>query len=191
MAALPSLAQTLKQRRQRLAQQINIPVILWSGRSSARNFPANPYPFRASSHFLYFAGLPLEDVAIRLEAGRLELFMDDPTAADELWHGTSLTRDQVATQIGADAAYPLYRLKSFTEAAATLPVQDAATRLQQSQLLNRMLPPSTALQGDDLILAEAIVQLRLIHDAPALTEMRHAAAVTVETHIAGMQATRR
>lgn len=191
MAALPSLAQTLQQRRQRLAQHIHIPVILWSGRSSARNFPANPFPFRASSHFLYFAGLPLEDVAIRLEAGRLELFMDDPTAADELWHGTSLTRDQVAAKIGADAAYPLYRLKSFTEAAATLPVQDAATRLLQSQLLSRMLPPSTALQGDDLALAEAIVRLRLIHDDYALTEMRHAAAVTVEAHIAGMQATRR
>jgi Xaa-Pro aminopeptidase len=185
-----SLAQPLKQRRQRLAEQVNAPVLLWSGRSSARNFPANTYAFRASSHFLYFAGLPLDNAVIRLESGQLTLFMDDPTASDRLWHGTRLTRDQVAAAIGAEAAYPLYRLKSFADDAATIPVQDAATRLQQSRLLNRMITPTEALQGVDAQLAEAIVSLRLSHDAAAIAEMRRAAAVTVAAHQAGMQATR-
>ncbi len=48
-----SLLATLRQRRQRLAQLRQTPVILWSGRPLSRNFPANRYPFRASSHFLY------------------------------------------------------------------------------------------------------------------------------------------
>jgi Xaa-Pro aminopeptidase len=185
-----SLAQALRQRRQRLAEQMDGPVLLWSGRSSARNFPANTYPFRASSHFLYFAGLPLDNAVIRLEAGRMELFMDDPTPSDRLWHGATFTRDRVAEQIGAEAAHPLYRLKSFAEGVATIPVQDAATRLQQSQLLNRMITPANALQGLDQQLATAIVSLRLTHDAAAIAEMRQAAAVTVAAHRAGMQVTR-
>ena len=187
--AIP-LAQTLRQRRQRLAEHINVPVILWSGRSSSRNFPANVYPYRASSHFLYFAGLPLYDAAIRLAGGRLELFMDDPTPSSILWHGESPSRDRIAEEIGADAAYPLYRLKSYCDGVATVPVQDATTRLQQSQLLDRMITPTNALQGIDRDLATAIVMLRLTHDAAATAEIRKAAAVTVEAHKAGMNATR-
>jgi Xaa-Pro aminopeptidase len=52
-----SFIDTLRQRRQKLASLIDFPAILWSGNTSPRNFPANVFPFRASSHFLYFAGL--------------------------------------------------------------------------------------------------------------------------------------
>lgn len=185
-----AFANTLRHRRQQLAKQVQCPVILWSGGSHSRNFPANTYPFRASSHFLYFAGLPLLNAAIRLESGRLELFMDDPTPASILWHGESPSRSQIAETIGADADYPLYRLKSLTENAATIPVQDADTRLQQSQLLNRMITPANNLQGNDLNLAKAIVRLRLAHDEAAVAEIRKAASVTVKAHTAGMKATR-
>ncbi|NJO40885.1 MAG: aminopeptidase P family protein [Cyanobacteria bacterium CRU_2_1] len=187
--SIPSLAETLRQRHQTLAEQINFPVILWSGRRSSRNFPANAYPFRASSHFLYFAGLPLHNAVIRLESGKLELFMDDATPADILWHGETAKRDRIAEQIGADSAYPLARLKSVTEGAATVPVQDAAVCLQQSQFLDRLITPANALQGIDWQLANAIVHLRLTHDAGAIAEIRKAAMVTVQAHKAGMIAT--
>jgi Xaa-Pro aminopeptidase/Xaa-Pro dipeptidase len=186
----PCLADALRQRRQRLAIQINFPVILWSGQSSSRNYPANVYPFRASSHFLYFGGLPLNNAAIRLEEGRLELFMDDPTPADILWHGETLRRSQVAEQIGADATYPLAELSAYTDGAATVAVQDDATRSLQAQLLNRPVSPSNQPQGNDLELAKAIINLRLSHDAGAIAELRKAAAVSVEVHKAGMVATR-
>ncbi|MBV9387377.1 MAG: aminopeptidase P N-terminal domain-containing protein, partial [Chroococcidiopsidaceae cyanobacterium CP_BM_ER_R8_30] len=65
-----SLADTLRHRRQQLAQALDVPVILWSGSYSPRNFPANTFPFRASSHFLYLAGLPLPNAAIRLAEGK-------------------------------------------------------------------------------------------------------------------------
>lgn len=184
-----SLATTLRQRRRKLAEHLEGPVLLWSGQVSPRNYPANPYPFRASSHFLYFAGLPLPNAVIRLEAGRLELFMDDATPAEILWHGPSLRRDQIAEQIGAEAAYPLSRLQAVGERVATLPVQDAATRLHQSQLLNRSMEPATVLHDIDRQLAEAVVHLRLTHDAAAVAEIRKAAAVTVKAHRAGMAST--
>ena len=183
------LAKTLHDRRQRLVKLVNFPVILWSGRSSPRNFPHNLFPFRASSHFLYFAGIPLENAVIRLEAGKLELFMDDAAPESALWHGEAPKRAEIAQQMGADAAYPLAALKSRVEGAATIATQDAATCLQQSQLLNRMITSANGLQDVDLELARAIASIRLTHDAAALIELRQAAEVTVQAHRAGMAAT--
>jgi Xaa-Pro aminopeptidase len=183
------LADRLRTRRQRLSQLVDFPVLLWSGRSSARNFPANTYPFRANSHFLYFAGLPLENAAIRLENGKLQLFLDDPTPADALWHGESPRRETIAATIGADEAYPLATLKSWGEGAAAISVQDAPTRLLQSHILKRMLSPLENLQGIDRQLAEAIITLRLTHDDHALAEIRRAASVSIAAHRAGIAAT--
>jgi len=182
-----TLAITLRDRRQRLAQLIDFPVILWSGQASPRNFPANLFPFRASSHFLYFAGLPLENAAIVLHDGLLELFMDDSPPESALWHGEMPKREEIAQTIGADAAFPLSEVRSL--GAATVAVQDAATFYQQAQILNRSVTPANAPAGIDLELARAIASLRLCHDASALSELREAAAVTVEAHKAGMRAT--
>ena len=183
-----SLTSTLHQRRQRLANIIDFPAILWSGNSSPRNFPANVFPYRASSHFLYFAGMPLANAAIRLEAGKLELFLDDPKPSSALWHGQTPNRDEIAAQIGADAAYPMAELPSKIENAATIAVQDAGTWTTQTQILNRMILPQIPPQGIDLELAKAIVALRLIHDEGALTELRKAASVSVAAHKTGMAA---
>ncbi|AFY32568.1 aminopeptidase P family protein [Calothrix sp. PCC 7507] len=184
-----SLVDILCQRRQKLATLIDFPVILWSGSSNPRNFPANHFPYRASSHFLYFAGLPLPNVAIHLEAGNLVLFMDDPAPSSALWHGETPKREEIAEKIGANAARPMAELESWVEGAATIAVQDAATWTQQSQLLNRWVLPQNPPQGIDLDLAKAVISLRLTHDDAALTELRQAAAVTVAAHKAGMAAT--
>ncbi|MEG3934876.1 MULTISPECIES: aminopeptidase P family protein [unclassified Microcoleus] len=184
------LTNTLHLRRQKLASLINFPVILWSGRSIPRNYPALTYPFRASSHFLYFAGLPLENAAIRLESGKLELFLDDAPASSTLWHGEMPKRAEIAELIGADAAFPMTELKARSTNAATIAIQDSWTQLQQSQILDRPLAPPNSPTGIDLELTKAIISLRLSHDAATLAELRQAAAVTVEAHKAGMAATR-
>ncbi|PAX51599.1 aminopeptidase P family protein [Brunnivagina elsteri] len=183
-----SLIENLRQRRQKLSTLIDFPAILWAGNTNPRNFPANVFPYRASSHFLYFAGLPLANAAIHLQAGKLQLFIDEPTANSALWHGETAKRDEIAAQIGADAAYPMAELASKIPDAATIAVQDAATWTQQTQLFNRMILPQIPPQGIDLELARAIVKLRLIHDEGALIELRKASAVSVAAHKAGMAA---
>lgn len=183
------LRNILHQRRQKLACLINFPVILWSGRSIPRNYPALTYPFRASSHFLYFAGLPLENAAIRLESGKLELFLDDASPSSTLWHGEMPKRAEIAELIGADAAWTMSELKGRSINAATIALQDNLTLLQQSQILVRSLAPSIAPTGIDLELTQAVISLRLSHDAASLVELRQAAAVTVAAHKAGMAAT--
>ncbi|MGB3655719.1 MAG: aminopeptidase P family protein [Rivularia sp. (in: cyanobacteria)] len=183
-----SLAEILRQRREKLAKLIDFPAILWSGSPSPRNFSANIFPHRPSSHFLYFAGLPLQNAAIRLEAGKLQLFMDNPAPSSALWHGETATRDDIAAQIGATEAYPM-TLESHLQGVATIPVQDAASWTQQSQLLDRWILPQRSPENIDLELAKAIVELRLTHDEAALSEIACAIAVTVEAHLAGMAAT--
>lgn len=182
IAPFPNLAATLRQRRQRLAAHVDFPVVLWSGKPSPRNFPANIYRFRASSHFLYFAGLPLANAAVRLEGDRLTLFVDDATPEEALWHGPTPSREALATQIGADAAYPLADLPPLAQEVATLPVQDADTAATQLQMRGNIHPTW------DKALADAVVTLRLTHDEGAIAAIRQAAAVSVEAHQAGMQA---
>ena len=179
----------LKQRRDKLAKLIQHPVILWSGSRLGRNFAANQFPFRASSHFLYFAGLPLPNAAIYLKDGRLELYLDNPPPSATLWHGEMPTREEIGEIIGADGVYPLTNLEKKAKDAATIGVQDNITYQQQCKLLNRLVPLSHEASGIDLELAKAIVTIRSRHDELALQELRQAATVSVKAHKAGMQAT--
>ena len=202
----PSLIDALKARRLKLAALVDFPVLLWSGQSSPRNFQANTFPFRASSHFLYFAGLPLENAVIRLEGGRLTLFMDDASPASALWHGETPKRDEIAGAIGADDAYPLSKLNpenkdrgevlganpsKWANGAATIAVQDGQTHAEQCVMFQRSIFQDVKrLEGVDLELARAIVSLRMTHDKLALAELRKAVAVSITAHKAGMAATR-
>ncbi|MBW4473988.1 MAG: aminopeptidase P family protein [Stenomitos rutilans HA7619-LM2] len=204
-----SLIDALKARRLRLAALVDFPVLLWSGQSSPRNFRANTFPFRASSHFLYFTGLPLENAVIRLEDGNLILFMDEASPASALWHGETPTRDEIAGAIGADEAYPLSELEKhesdessadsnkwqinpskWLQDTATIGVQDPRTHADQCVLYQRsILRDVSRIKGIDLELAKAVVSLRLTHDELALAELRKAATVSIVAHKAGMAAT--
>ncbi|WP_404790200.1 aminopeptidase P family protein [Altericista sp. CCNU0014] len=184
------LVATLAQRRQKLGDRLNRPVLLWSGSAPPRNFPANRHPFRASSHFLYFAGVPLQEAVIHLHCGQLTLFVEDATPADALWHGPSPQRSDIANCLGAAAAYPLAELHQFARDAVTIPVQNPTARQHQSQVLGRPLDEANALEGGDLELAEVLVELRLVQDNWAIAAMQQAADVTVKAHLAGMARTR-
>jgi Xaa-Pro aminopeptidase len=180
----------LQQRRQKFSHLFEGQALLWAGSAPSRNFPANQYPFRASSHFLYFAGLPLQGAVLGLSGDQLTLFMDDAPSEDSLWHGCSPTVRQIAAQIGAIAHYPLSQLAEFADAAATIPLQDPFARQHQTNLLGRSWDNARELQGLDRRLAEALVQLRLVQDEAAIAAMQQAADVTVQAHLAGMACTR-
>jgi Xaa-Pro aminopeptidase len=199
---MADLVDTLRQRRSRLAQLIDFPVLLWSGQRPARNFAANQYPFRASSHFLYFAGLPLERAVIHLQQGRMTLFLDDPHPAAALWHGASPTREVIAAQIGADAAYPLAELspqedphdpsrletRKWAIEAATIGLASPVREIQ-AEILDRTVETPHMPHLVDVQLAQAIVALRMSHDSTAVESIQAAVATTIAAHRAGMAAT--
>lgn len=184
----------LHHRRQQLAQQFEGQALLWSGTAVARNFAANHFPFRASSHFLYFAGLPLQNAVLGLEAGQLTLFWDEPHPDAALWQGPSSSRAAIAAQIGAETHFPLSAVSTWAQNAATLPALHPSIQEQQRECLGRTIHPIS--QGGpgagderDYQLATAVIQLRLQHDDFALTQLQQAAQITVEAHLHGMQST--
>ena len=72
---------------------------------------------------------------------------------------------------------------------ATLPAPDVETCLEQSVLLEREIRPGK-LPSLDEPLADALIEMRLVHDAAAIAGLREAAAATVAAHLAGLRATR-
>lgn len=176
---MDGVRQGLGRRRQALAEQFKAPVLVGAGSPISRNFPANRYPFRASSHFLYFAGWPVPRSAILLDQGKLTLFMDNPSPGAALWHGPSPSRDDWAEQMGAEAAYPLADLPLHGAGAATLPGQRSLLGLE----------PTTEDGALGSALVAAMVALRLCQDDLGLGQMRRAAAISVAAHRAGMAAT--
>lgn len=183
-----NLKTTLKQRRQNLGKKFPDPVLLWSGCAPSRNFPANTYPFRASSHFLYFAGLNLENAVIELNNGKLTLYMDNPSPESILWGGEKPSRDQIAEMMEADQAYPYSELKNYTGEATTIPLSDLGIYQQQCQCLERNIPQPSEATGKDLELIQALIELRLSHDESAIAQIKKAAIVSIKAHQAGMKA---
>jgi Xaa-Pro aminopeptidase len=190
---------TFAARRRALAAAVpDLAVVFAAGRPTARNYPANPFPFRAGSHFLYFGGPPIEGAAILVDGERATLFCDPPDPDDALWHGPRPSLEERAEASGADAALPLEELARALAGArgrvATLPPQDAATAAWLGRLLGRPIEPgsgATLVEGsDDARLADAVIALRLVHDPAAIDQLRAAAAATVDAHRAGMRATR-
>ncbi len=163
-------------------------ALIPAGSPVGRNYPANTYPFRASSHFLYFVGLPLAGAAALLHEGRLRLFVEPPGPDDALWHGDAPSMAELADALGEEIA-PLDALQGELRrlAVGTVPAPDAATRSAQRAWLGRELEVRTE---DDARVRAAIVELRLVHDDAALAELSRAAAATIGSHRRGMAVTR-
>lgn len=200
---LPSQpASVFARRRAALGQRLgSTPALLFSGGLRARNYPANASPYRADSHFLYLVGAAIPDAALLIHGGRAELFVPPKDADDPLWHGPVPGPDAIAQATGVDAVRSSEQLADAItaaggpEAIATLPSADPITRVHQCRRLARAWPgdasPGVSGLGPvDLALADAMIELRLVHDAPALETIRRGMEATTAAHLAGMAASR-
>lgn len=166
-------------------------ALIAAGLPNPKNYPANTFSFRASSHFLYLAGLHLEGAFLLLEDEAATLFVAPRPPDDELWHGPMPSIAHLERAIGC-------RIRSTEELphvlrarhVATLPAMDAPTRTRQAELLGREIHISRRDDESDAALADAIIALRLIHDDAAIGGLREAAHATHAAHLAGMRATR-
>ncbi|MFW6023134.1 MAG: aminopeptidase P N-terminal domain-containing protein, partial [Myxococcota bacterium] len=129
---------SVRARRERLAARMDgTPVLLAAGAPVPRNFPANAYPFRASSHFLYFVGRSLPRAMAWLEGERCRLFVPRPDPDDALWHGAPEESDAAMAAATGGELHHLDELPRAVARAsgpvATLPAPDAATRRMQAE----------------------------------------------------------
>ncbi len=173
-------------------------AVFFAGGLRARNYPANVYPYRADSHFLYLTGAPIPDAVLVVGGGRSELFVVPKDDDDALWHGSTPSTETVRKATGVDAVRPLADLADAIATGhdpGTLPSADPMTRAKQCRLLGRTWDPTTHvrvgnLDAPDLAIADAMIGLRLTHDAGALEMIRGAVEATTAAHLAGMAVTR-
>lgn len=175
---------------ERLSGRLSAPVWLVAGYSRPRNFPHNRYRFRAESHFLYLVGEHLEGGVLTLEQGEWTLFLPEPDPSAALWTGALPTLAERAEILGI-------RVRSLDELrgdprVVVIPPQDADTAIWLAEKLDRevIAGGGDALDEPASELAEALIALRLSHDAAAIAQLKQAAVVTERAHRAGMAATR-
>jgi Xaa-Pro aminopeptidase len=181
-------------RRKALHERFAGAALLPAGEPPSRNYRANVYRFRASSHFLYFVGRAIPGAALLLHEGKSVLYTAPPDPEDALWHGPRPELGELGDELQLDAVRPLSALGGDVAGlghVATLPPQDAPTARWLSEVLSRPVTENAGdrLDGADAALADAVIGLRLVHDEAAQAQLRFAATVSVKAHVAGMQAT--
>src|SRR5215813_9253816 len=83
-------------RRARLAARLgNRPALIAAGVPRPRNYAANLYPYRASSHFLYLFGLPLPGAVALYDGTDFTLYLPDPHPDQALWEGPATTPEEI------------------------------------------------------------------------------------------------
>ena len=97
-------------RRARLAARLgNRPALIAAGVPRPRNYAANLYPYRASSHFLYLFGLPLRGAVAIYDGAAFTLYLPDAQPDQALWEGEPPTPEEIRDATGCDVR-PLMRL---------------------------------------------------------------------------------
>lgn len=190
MWPMPSPREAFALRRRRLDRILPGPKLFAAGLSRPRNFPHNPYPFRAESHFLYLVGRGIEGALLLVDEERTALFVDPPIPDDALWFGPKPTLDELSDELGITVR-PIAELMVPGD-TALLPPQDAETAFSLADQVGRDVEAGggDAVAGRDAALADAMIELRLRHDDAAIAQLRLVADVTAQAHREGRDATR-
>lgn len=185
-------------RRARLLTSLDRPVLLFAGGAISRNYPANPYPFRADSSFLYFFERPEPGSAALFDPGdgTVTLFLHARTLDDALWDGARESFEAARARHGVSAVLPVEQLQAELARRAqgrqvhSLAVADARATQQARALTGEDLDFYEPARVGRPELVDAIARLRLEKDPSELAAMRRTAAVTREAHLEAMRASR-
>ena len=185
-------------RRKLLREQTQSGVILFLGNEeSAMNYPANTYPFRQDSSFLYFFGLDIPGLAavIDCDAGTETIFGNDITLEDIIWMGVLPSIKDLAQSVGVKKSAPLAKLDEvITEARDKkreihyLPPYRPETLTRMSFLLG-MHPPEVK-KGVSSKLIKAVVVQRSIKGEEEVREIEKALQVSRQMYRTAMEMAR-
>lgn len=186
------------QRRERLLRLLDRPLVLFAGGPISRNYPANPYPYRADSSFLYFFATPEPGAAALFDPADLSvtLFLPRRTVDDALWHGAVESFEEATERNGVHRVLPVDDLLAQVEKLAKGRAVDAiavadfrATQLART-LSRQELSFDDATRAGRVEVLSAIARLRLLKDQEELRHIAATALVTREAHRAAIGATR-
>ena len=190
--------ETYVERRKKLKQQVPSGLLVFPGNDEApMNYPANHYPFRQDSSFLYFFGLdgPGLTGVIDVEADADMIFGDDVTLEDVIWVGEVPKLKDRAIEAGVKKTSPLSKLAEAISSAARkkrrvhyLPPYRAVTGEKLSARLGMRV--GSVRQGVSEELVRAVVAQRSTKSDEEVAEIEKALAVTREMFLAAMKAAR-
>ncbi len=182
-------------RRNALMKSLDRPLLLFSGGFISRNYPANTYPFRADSTFLYFFDAPEPNSAALLDPAenQVTLFLPERTVDDALWHGELPSFETERARHGVTRVAKMEELEQHLEGRSvdSIAVADHRTNVRCRAVTNTPLafddPNQVATRPTVL---DAIAALRLHKRPEELLQMRSTAAITKEAHEAAMRASK-
>lgn len=166
------------------------PALIAAGATRPRTSANTAYPFRAASHFLFLFGLHLPRAFGLWTGDRWLLYVPEPGPDFALWHGPAPGPAQLADALACPVELrPALPAALADKSVATLPALDCETRVEQAELLGRPVQYGK-LDALDEPLADAIIEMRLVHDHAGIAAMRQAAAATAAAYHAGLHAVR-
>lgn len=185
-------------RREKFLDALDRPVVLFSGAEISRNYPANPFPFRADSTFLYFFEQPEPSSAAFFDpaARAVTLFVPERSVADALWDGAKPSFDALKERHRVHAVLPIGQLEAHVAALAkgrqvdSIPVPDWKATDRARKLTGEDLDFDDPARSGRARVVQAIAALRLRKDALELGLMRRTAAITREAHLLAMRHSR-
>jgi Xaa-Pro aminopeptidase len=186
---------TYKQRVKQLFSHIkNGIAVFFSNDELPMNYPANTFPFRPNSNFLYFFGLPLPSLiaVVDFDEKKTILFGNDVDIEDIIWMGSQPTMKELTMLAGIDEARPLAQAENFlTEALSKkrtlhfLPPYQLSQQLFLAKLLN--VPIQEVKKQASVALIKAMVALRSKKSPEELKEMEIAAEIGYLMHMEAMK----
>ncbi len=170
-------------------------LVLFLGNSNVPfNYPANIYPFRQDSSFLYFFGLDQPDLAaiIDLDNDKEIIFGQDLTIDDIIWMGNQPSLKEKANMVGVDNTGSLSDLNELISNAIKnktpihfLPPYRGETKHWLENLLG--IKYDLLNHYASLPLIKAVIALREIKDSYELEEIRRMEHVAYLMHTTAMK----
>ncbi len=186
------------ERRKRLLAGLEGPALLMAGGLLSRNYPANTFPYRADSTFLYFFERPEPGSAALFDPaeGTVTLFLPGRTVADALWHGALEPFEAAQVRHRVDVVVAVEQLEAQVKKLArgrhvrALAVADPKATRRARELTGEDLDFDDPRRVGHPALVDLVASLRLYKDADELAEIARLVPITREAHLAAMAHTR-
>ena len=194
---------TFRERRKKinqLAQSQQKPVLIPAAPQVIRNIPTNIYwPFRQSSHFLYYTGLKEPNSALLiLPDGEEILLLPKPHPDSIIWEGEKPTPESLAKSAEITNYQPIEQAQQLLKKFPTPPLFPKPFNREQTLFLSQLLqlPPEQIAAEASEELALAIIEQRISKTKDEINEIEQALSLTgkifktlIKTATPGIKAT--
>jgi len=186
---------TFIERRTKLADRIKSGLIIIPGNDeSPMNYTDNTYHYRQDSSFLYFFGISFPGLVgiIDVDEKKDIIFGNDYTIDDIVWMGAQPTIKERCSKSGIENSAPAADAAEYISNALKkgrkihyLPQYRGDNIIKLHQWLNIL--PAEINKNSSLDLIKAVVEQRNYKSAEEIEEIRKAASLSADMHLAAMR----